>query len=128
MNKHQRGFTLIEILVALAVIATAVAAVVASVSAHVNNAAYLRERTLAHWVAMNKITELQVSGTWPGAGNQRGEALMAGGTWHWEVAVSTTDDADVRRLDVQVYAGERAEGEPLTNMVAYLGRPATGGP
>ncbi len=126
MNRRRRGFTLIEILVALAVIATAVAAVVTSVSAHVNNAAYLRERTLAHWVAMNKITEIQVSRAWPGAGNQRGEALMAGGNWAWEVAVSTTDDADVRRLDVKVYAGTKTKGEPLTNMVAYLGRPQAG--
>ncbi len=117
------GFTLIEILVALAVIATAVAAVVAAVSAFVNNAGYLRDRTLAHWVVMNKVAELQVSGEWPNPSVLHGESLMADHVWSWEVKVSTTDDPDVRRLDVTAYADKRRENA-LADAVAYLGKPA----
>ncbi len=129
MNKRPGrggGFTLIEILVALAVIATAVAAVVAAVSAFVSNAGYLRERTLAHWVVMNKVAELQVSGDWPAAGTLTGESLMANHAWTWEVKITTTDDPDVRRLDVTAYADARRDNA-LADAVAYLGKPAPPG-
>jgi general secretion pathway protein I len=116
------GFTLVEILVALAIMAIAVAAVMAAVSGNVRNAAYLRDRTLAHWVAMNKVTELQVNGEWPSPGTRHGESLMAAQEWSWETTVSTTDDADVRRLDVDVYA-DKEHKDTLASMVAYVGRP-----
>jgi len=116
------GFTLIEILVALAVIAIAVAAVMAAISGNVSNAAYIQDRTLAHWVAMNKIAEIQVAKDWPAAGTQHGESLMASQEWPWRVTVSTTDDPDVRRLDVAVFANQNQK-DPLSAMVAYVGRP-----
>jgi general secretion pathway protein I len=119
------GFTLVEILVALAILAIAVAAVVSAVSGHVNNAAYLRDRTLAHWVAMNKIAELQVGGDWPAPGTQKGESLMAAQEWSWQVTVSATDDADVQRLDVSVFA-DKDHKESLAAMVGYVGRSASG--
>lgn len=119
------GFTLIEILVALAVIAIAVAAVVAAVSGNVKNEAYIQDRTLAHWVAMNKVAELQVIKAWPTPGTQQGESLLASQEWSWQTKVSTTDDADVLRLDVDVFA-DKERKEPLANMVAYLSRPPTG--
>lgn len=123
--RHGAGFTLIEILVALAVLAIAVAAVVAAVSGNINNEAYLRDRTLAHWVGMNKIAELQVSKDWPSVGTQHGESLMATRQWSWQVKVSATEDPDVRRLDVEVFA-DQDQKQALTNMVAYVGRPSTG--
>ena len=129
MNKtfaRAGGFTLIEILVALAVIAIAVAAVVAAVSAFVSNAGYLRDRTLGHWVVMNKVAEIQVSGEWPAPGTLSGESLMANHAWTWEVKITTTDDPDVRRLDVTAYADARREN-PLADAVAYLGKPAQSG-
>ena len=123
--RRAAGFTLIEILVALAVLAIAVAAVVASVSGNINNAAYLRDRTLAHWVGMNKIAELQVANDWPSVGSQHGESLMAAQQWSWEVKVTATEDPDVRRLDVEVFA-DQDKKQALTNMVAYVGRPSAG--
>ena len=119
------GFTLIEILVALAVIAIAVAAVVAAVSGNVKNEAYIQDRTLAHWVAMNKVAELQVTKAWPAPVTQHGESLLASQEWSWQTKVSTTDDADVLRLDVDVYA-DKDQKESLATMVAYLSRPPTG--
>jgi general secretion pathway protein I len=123
MNKRVDGFTLVEILVALAVLAIAVAAVEAAVSGYVNNAAYLRNRTLAHWVAMNKVAEMQVSGDWPSPGKRHGESLMAAQQWSWQVTVSTTDDADVRRVDVNVFS-EKDSKDALATMVAYVGKPS----
>lgn len=117
-----RGFTLIEIMVALAVLAIALAAVLKGVSAHVNNAVYLRDRTLAHWVALNKLTEMQVKRDWPAAGATQGTSLMAGHEWHWTVTVQDTPDPSVRRVDVAVRADPAARSA-LTTLVGYLARP-----
>lgn len=123
MSRDAAGFTLIEILVALAVIATAVAAVVAGVSGYVNNAGYLRDRTVAQWVVMNKIAEMQLSSEWPSPGERRGETLMANREWSWKVKIAATDDPDVLRLDVSAHAEEHSKSA-LAEAVAYVGKPA----
>src|SRR3569623_1722851 len=102
--RHNSGFTLIEIMVALAIIATAVAAEVAGVSGYVNNAAYQRARTVAQRVVRNKLAEMQLATEWPSPGKRRGEALMADLEWSWQVNVSSTDVPFVLRLDVSSYA------------------------
>lgn len=127
MRRDETGFTLIEILVALAIIATAVGAVVAGVSGYVNNAAYLRDRTVAQWVVSNKIAELQLGSEWPSPGDRRGETLMADHEWSWQVKISATDDPDVLRLDVSAYADKDSDNA-LADAVAYLGRPAPPAP
>lgn len=122
MGRSAAGFTLLEILVALAIIATAVAAIVAGVSGYVANAAHLRDRTLAQWVVMNKIAEMQLADEWPAPGTRRGETLMANHEWSWRVDIVTTDDPDVLRLDVAAYAATDSDSA-LAEAVAYLGRP-----
>jgi general secretion pathway protein I len=124
-RRRSAGFTLIEILVALAVIAIGTVAVAAAVSGNVSNAAYIQDRTLAHWVAMNKVAELQVAQQWPSTGTERGDSLLASQEWNWEVKVSDTDDPDVRRIDVQVFA-DREQKQSLATLVAYVGRPGSG--
>ena len=117
-----RGFTLLEILVALAVVSIALSAIVNEVSNNVSNAAHLRNKTLAHWVAMNKVTELRVADDWPSPGESHGDDLMAEQEWHWSVKVSTTEDEDVRRMDVEVRADEDDQNAAAT-LIAYVGRP-----
>ena len=117
-----RGFTLLEVLVALAVVAIALTAAVTAAGQDARNVALLRDRTLAHWVAMDRITESQLSDDWPGVGKHEGDTVMAGQEWHWTLSVSATDDDDVRRLDVEVRNTPR-EKRALTSLIAYLGRP-----
>ncbi|MBK9131948.1 MAG: type II secretion system minor pseudopilin GspI [Gammaproteobacteria bacterium] len=118
-----RGFTLIEILVALAVIAIALAAIVGETAQSLNNAARLIDHTLAHWVAMNRITEQQLSPSWPAVGITTGSAELADREWFWTLKVSSTEDADVRRLDIEVRAEKDAE-RPDSTAIAYLERPS----
>lgn len=108
-------------MVALAVLAIALAAVIEGVTAHVSNATYLRDRTLAHWVAMNRAAELQLESAWPSAGTTRGTALLADHEWFWTVIVYQTGDADVRRADVEVSGKEG--GATLSKVIAYVGKP-----
>ena len=118
-----QGFTLIEILVALAVIAIALAAIVGETAQALKNAARLNDHTLAHWVAMNRITEQQLSPDWPTVGITTGSAELADREWFWTLKVSSTEDADIRRLDIEVRAGKDAE-RPDSSAIAYLERPS----
>lgn len=120
--KASRGFTLMEVLVALGVLAVSMAAVTSAIGAGASNAGYLRDRTFAQWIAMNKVTELQISREWASPGETKGTYEMANREWRWEVKVSETDEEAVHRVDVKVFGEERAT-EPLAVLVAYADRP-----
>lgn len=120
--KQQRGFTLLEILMALVFIALPMAAIVQAVGNYVYDASYLKQKTIAHWVAMNKLTELQVTRQWPNTGDADGTTLMVGEAWHWQYSVSNTPEATMRRVDIEVAAPGDKEAI-LTTLTAYLGKP-----
>lgn len=122
-----RGFTLLEVLVALAVLAITLGALIKGGSEVATNGAYLRDKTLAQWVARNRVAELQLETQWPETGSREGREEMAGREWFWRSAVSETFDEDVRRLEVGVYADERRE-ELLDRVVAFLPRPEGAAP
>jgi general secretion pathway protein I len=122
-RRFQHGFTLLEILVALAVLALSLAALIGAASSQARNAAYLVERTLAQWVAANTLAGLRAEGRWPEAGDSRGKAELGGRTWHWELQATPTDDPELLRLAVEVRDDARAE-QPVTTLIAYLERPA----
>ncbi|MGD8567475.1 MAG: type II secretion system minor pseudopilin GspI [Gammaproteobacteria bacterium] len=125
-NKSAGGFTLIEVMVALGIIAVAMAAVMMTVSANVRNATGLKERTFAHWVAMNKMAELHIlnDSEWPAVKKTTGSALMAEHEWYWEQQVEETDDERVRRVYIRVRVNEDDE-YPLTTLVGFVSRPGS---
>lgn len=118
------GFTLLEVLVALAVIAFSLAAAASAVSGNTNNASGLQQRTYAHWVAMNKMTELHVDKKWPSIRTTKGSSLMARHEWFWEMKVTKTPDGKdlLRRVDVTVRPNEDDES-PLVTLTGFVGRP-----
>ena len=117
-----RGFTLLEVMVALAVIAFALAAGVSAVSGNTRNAAGLQQRTYAHWVAMNKMAELQLSKQWPATRTTRGSELMARHEWFWEMKVTNTPNVLIRRVDLMVRVNED-DDTPLVTLTGFVGRP-----
>lgn len=121
-RKHSHGFTLLEVMIALAILAVGLAAVVRTTSSAVGNAVYLRESTLAHWVAMNKIAEVQLQKDWPPVGVTKGTADFASHEWLWESSIIETEEPKVHRIDVSVYAN-KGEKEPLAKLVAYVEQP-----
>ena len=113
-----RGFTLFEVLVALAIIAIAMTAVMRA-SAQASQGAYeLRQRMLAGWVAQNKMAELAAYQTWPGVGTTSGKESQAGIDFSWQEEISSTPNPLFRKVLVTVTSGG------ISNHVnGYLVRP-----
>ena len=116
------GFTLIEILVALAIVALALGAVVAETGHYIAAMARMQDRTLAHWIAVDRVTEAQLSGTWPSPGNTDGTLELSGREWLWTLRVSETPNEEMRRLDVEVRAATD-EADIVATAIGYLRRP-----
>lgn len=116
-----RGFTLIEVLVALVVLSIALAAIISATSSYVANSGYLRDRSFAHWVAMNRVTEAYLDADWPEVGKKRGEESMGGNAWAWSREVLATADEDVRRIEVEVRVSEDDE-RPVARVTGFIGR------
>lgn len=97
-----RGFMLLEVMLAVLFLAVALAAGIFSTGRYAANAAVLREKTVALWVAHNRLTEIGLQPTWPDLGKSDGDVAMAGIDWRWEVEVIETPDPRVRRVNIGV--------------------------
>jgi general secretion pathway protein I len=122
--KYCKGFTLLEVIVALAVIALVLAAGASAVSGSARNASGLQQRTYAHWVAMNEMTKLHVAKKWPALRTTSGSTLLARHEWFWSIKVSKTPDKKgfMRRVDITVRADEDDESS-LVTLTGFVGRP-----
>ena len=87
---------------ALVIVALGMMAVHNSLNSYAVSAAYIEQKTLASWIATNKITELSVAPTWPAIGDYDEEVEFAGRQWRCEIVVSETDVDNLRRVDVSV--------------------------
>ena len=119
----QRGFTLLEVLVALTIISLSLGALISTSGSHASSAGYLKQKTIAHWVAMNEITQLRIEKAWPGKGDTKGSTPMAGTEWYWTRTVKETEDENSRQVEFRIYLDEARESS-LTRLVVYLFKPA----
>jgi len=115
-----RGFTLVEVLAALAVIAIAMTAIMSNYGHGINTTIALRDRTLALWVAKNRLAGHQANNAWPNPETTEGVADMAGQQWRWREVVSTTPDQDVRRIEIEIRS--KPDGETLSRLVGFLAK------
>jgi general secretion pathway protein I len=116
-----RGFTLIEILVALAIVAVALAAGMRAVAQSTDVASSLKERTLALWVAQNQLAAAQITNPWPNLGSSQGGAQQAGEAFVWSATVSNTPNPSFRKIEIAVAAANEP-GYALAHLVGYIGQ------
>jgi len=118
---RQAGFTLVEVMVALAVIAIALSASLSSSATAVNNLSGMKERTIAHFVAMNELARVEINGN-KVPSKLDGTTEMAGHEWYWKMQIENTADESgtLKYLDIRVFGDERDENSivALRSMVS----------
>jgi general secretion pathway protein I len=122
LRRGTDGFTLVEVLVAVAVLAIAMAAVIGAMARQADNAGYLKQKTLALWVAHNRLAEVQLQTRLPDLGRSDGTAQMGGFDWTWEAVVVATEDPRLRRIDIVVRPPEDERGS-LAQITGFLAVP-----
>ncbi len=118
-TRRQCGFTLIEVLVALAIIAIALGALLSTSGSQAGSAGYLKQKTLAHWVAMNELTRLHAERRFPDLGKAKGGVEMAGTEWYWQRETLETEDKSARQVSITVYL-DKAREHNLTRVTGYV--------
>jgi general secretion pathway protein I len=99
----QNGFTLLETLVALAILAIAMAAILRAAGAETQHTEELRLRLLADWTAQNRLALHAARGDWIAVGAQEGEDTQAGVRLMWREEISNTPNPGFRRVEVSVF-------------------------
>ena len=116
--KRLRGFTLIEVLVALGIVAIALVAGLQATAALTNNAQRQSDMMLAQLCAENELSRLRLSRQMPGVGDAEAPCEQAGQVFTVRLKVSGTPNPSFRRIDAQVFAGT----SPLLKISTVMGR------
>ena len=116
-----RGFTLIEVLAALVIVALGMLGVIEAVTQSARNGAYLREKTLAHWIALNVITEKRLQPEPPPVAESSADVEFAGQRWRWSMQVTQTQVSSLRRMDVSVRPANAPDASALATVTGFYG-------
>ena len=114
-----RGFTLIEVLVALAIVAVTLAAGIRAAGALTNNATRLGEVSAAQWCAENQLTALKLARLYPPVGDSSFRCEQLGRIYEGTLVVRPTPNPSFRRVDTRL---SNAAGEPLLTVSTVVGR------
>ncbi len=119
---RMRGFTLVEVLVALMIVAMGLAALMVAVSGAARTSGYLRDKTLAQWIALNRLSEVRLNLNKFGKNTDLGELQFANRSWHYDTRYFDTSIPSMKRVVVRVYAGDaKTKGNPLAESSTFLG-------
>lgn len=114
MSRKQTGFTLVEMLLALAVFAYAASSILAVLGQTAKNLSEIETMTFASWIANDRLTELQVDATWPPKDKEKGERELAGKQWFWLQRVEKTEDPNLRKVEVQIRTDRASQSSIYT--------------
>lgn len=119
-----QGFSLVEVLVALLILAISFGASVRSVSQSVLTLEGLRDRTEANAILSERLDELRLGGNWPPLGEKSQSFKANKRKWYWRRVTSGTADNDVRKVEMQVGLDKTktTEAELLVTRIAYIRR------
>lgn len=117
----QKGLTMLELLVALAVFSATAIAVLDTIGATTRVVEELEHKTLGNWVAGNKLTEIQLKTSWPNIGTVRSEVEMADRQWFLVTRTEATARPDMRRITVEVRL-DKDDELPIISRLAFAGK------
>src|SRR5262245_41388657 len=110
-------------MIALAVVAIGLVAASTSIARLTANGTYLRDKTLAHWIAMNKLAEMRLAESWPDTGKTDDDIDYAGLTWHWTAEVTPTEVKELRRIDLTIARKDKDKEHVVATLAGFIGQP-----
>jgi general secretion pathway protein I len=121
-SQRARGFTLVEVLVALMIVAVGLTALMVAVNGTARTSGFLRDKTLAQWIALNRLTEVRLNVVKFGQNTDTGELDFGSRKWHYDTRYFDTSIASMKRVVVRVYLGDaKTKGNPVAQAVGFLG-------
>ncbi len=122
-KKFNKGFTLIEVMLAMAVFSIAGIAILGTADTNARNLGHLESKIVASWVASNQLVEASLDTTWPPKNNKKGKVELAGQEWFWQQKVLKTTDKDLRAIVMEVRLEEK-DRSALTSLTTYVSKKA----
>ncbi len=117
-----RGFTLVEVLVALTVVALGLTALMVAVSGTARTSGYLRDKTIAQWIALNRLTQVRLMVNKLGDNQDKGQIDFAGRKWHYDTRYFNTQFQSMKRIEVRVYPGDAGtKSNPIAQSTGFMG-------
>ena len=124
-NRRTAGFTLLEVMIALAVFAAVSAALVRNAAVAVRQTTIIEERSLGIWVAENQLSQMRIQvrsdENYPALGTNRYAVNLADRDWEVVVKIAATENADIRRVEVEVSAAQQPD-QVVADLAGFLGR------
>ena len=120
--RKQSGFTLIEVMLAMAIFAIAGVALLGAAQNNLTNLSQLEQKTIAGWVAANQLTASSLTKTWPPKNNRKGQVDMAGGEWFWQQIVQSTQNSSLKSVTIEVRQFDDQE-KPVISLTTFLAKP-----
>lgn len=117
------GFTLLEVLVALAILSIALTAILKSTSQNIHDTTYLQQKTIATWVGTSVISQIQAGllSKLSESEELSDETIMLGQTWLWKVNVSRAGESPIQKIEVTVRP--KNDERPVVELVGYRYEP-----
>jgi general secretion pathway protein I len=119
MNRKS-GFTLLEVLIAMVIFGTTVTFLLRNINEQQLAHSEIGIKTIAHWVALNKMAEVRMQEQWPSIGVTRGETEMRDRKWFWLQTVSKTTEPKLRQVEIEVRL-EESDENPADRFIGFIG-------
>ncbi len=119
----KRGFTLIEVMVALSIAAVGLGAIAKSMYQNIDVADRLSEKMLATWVASDHMAKIHIERKYLASGGDSDSAEMGGREWRIDADYSPTDNTELSRVDISVYPAEGSVERVSAKLFGFVAQP-----